>query len=102
MDFYYILMEIKSLKESEKKILKNLAVEFSDDFLKQNNSNGRNQINLYGAHNCEILDFFEGELKSCLLEKGKNIKIRQNESVPYNIDVGFFLNAGYFKGINKY
>ena len=93
-------MELEAIKEEDKKTLGRLAIEFGDHFLKEC-SEDKNIIGLYGIYDCEILNFFEGELKSYLLEKGKSVKIMQNNSAQYSIDVGFFLKKGYFKGMNK-
>ena len=87
------------LKKGEEKKLENLAVEFSDDFLKQKYKHDK--INLYGA-NKEDLILFRHEMQRIILEKHKKVLIELGGNGSYNIDVGFFLKIGYFKGLNKY
>lgn len=90
-------MELELLKE-DKKILENLAVQFGDNFLKGCNENKR-IIGLYGIDK-KTLDFFKNEIKNYLQKKGKDVLVVFGEGF-YNIDVGFFLRAGFFEGINK-
>jgi len=89
-------MEALDFEIKDKKTLKRLALEFAEDLT----SNYRKEVHLYGAEE-RILSFFGEELRSCLKEKGRKIDIGFGENGVYNINVGFFLNAGYFKGLNK-
>ena len=91
-------MALELLKEDDKKTLGRLAVEFGDHFLDGCNGNEK-IICLYGA-NRKILNFFKKQLRVYLLEdKKKDVPVVFREG-SYDIDVGFFLRTGYFKGLN--
>ncbi len=77
-------------------VLERLVEEFGEDFL----SHQCRKITLYGAEK-EILSAFEERMKIYLQQSGKRVPINFGEGDSYRIDVGFFLRAGYFKGINK-
>ncbi len=85
------------MKEEKKKILEKLASEFGEDFM---SFKGKRKIRLYGA-NDEILNFFREKLASYLKEKGRRVPVKLGQRGDYNIDVGFFLRIGYFKGFNE-
>lgn len=78
-------------------ILERLAEEFGEDFLSKDR-NGKT-IGLYGTDE-NILAIFENKLRDYFLLTGKRVPVVVGEGF-YNIDVGFFLHAGYFRGINK-
>jgi len=83
--------------ERNKRVLERLAEEFGEDFLKVNKGSGI--IGLYGTDE-NILAIFESKLRDYFLLTGKRVPVVVGEGF-YNIDVGFFLHAGYFRGINK-
>lgn len=85
-----------NIEEKNKKILSRLVTDFGEDLLNGWHEN----ITLYGTDR-EILCFFRNGIKNYLDEKGKRVSIDFERRGQYNIDVGFFLRAGYFKGINK-
>ena len=84
------------IKESDKRTLGRLALEFGDDFL---NSKHR-EIGLYGTDE-KILSFLKNAIGEYLNENGEDVFIKFGRNGAYNIDVGFFLHTGYFRGINK-
>ena len=88
-------MELGKVEENDKKTLVGLAMEFGEDFLSIREDN--KAIGIYGINNCDVLDFFQEELESYFEGRGKNIKVVQNKLELYNIDVGFFLNVGYYE-----
>lgn len=91
-------MKIREITQEDKNTVASLVVEFGGDFLENSNED---IIGLHGC-DCEVMDFFQEELGSYLLKKGKNTRIMQNGLAKYNIDIGFFLRGpGYYKGLNK-
>ncbi len=92
-------MELVGIREKDKKTLASLAVEFGKDFSNKSGGNGTT-IGLYGC-DCEVMDFFQNKLEVYLLGRDINASVRQNSLGGYNIDIGFFLRAGYVSGLNK-
>ena len=92
-------MELGKVEENDKKTLVGLAMEFGEDFLSIRED--KKTIGIYGINNCDVLDFFQEKLESYFEGRGKNVKVVQNGLELYNIDVGFFLNVGYYEGLNK-
>ncbi|MCK4647790.1 hypothetical protein KAT24_02585 [Candidatus Pacearchaeota archaeon] len=80
-------MALELLKESDKKVLENLAVKFADDFLKSGSGN-KGIIGLYGTE-IETLDFFKDEMRNYLLGKGEDVQVILGEGT-YNVDIGYF------------
>ena len=94
-------MEVREIWEEKAKAkignrardISNLAVEHGKFFLDEFEGD-KSAIGIYGLPDCEALDLFEKELNAYFLGRGETVKIKQNSSVGYPIDVAFFLNAG--------
>ncbi len=90
-------MEENKIGIKREKILERLAQELGEDFLNKNNGEGR--IGLYGSDKKTLITFRD-KLSDYFLSTEKRVPIVLGEA-SYNIDVGFFLHAGYFNGMNK-
>ena len=89
--------QLSAIRESDKRTLCRLAKEFGEDFL---NFTKADRIRLYGADE-NILELFRENLLSYLREKGRMTEVEFGQNGEYNIDVGFFLGIGYFKGFGE-
>ena len=93
-------MKWSRITPDEKKVLERLASEFSEDFSKRCKT--CKSIGLHGIHDFEVLDFFQGRLKSHLSTQNLYPEIKQNSSEQeYNINLKSFSRESYSEGLNE-